>query len=86
MNNLLVNDEIKCVNQNLLEGNSNGPDVKLGDIYPLKSIHTCSCGKQHYDVGLPLTLNYVTCYDCKEELPDTTHWCHPSRFELAPSK
>ncbi len=75
-----VNDVLTCVNDKPLEGNDIAPPVKETDKYILKEIHTCKCGKEHFNVGLPLEVNYVRCYDCKEEMPITNHWCHKSRF------
>lgn len=79
-NSNLINDTLVCVNTLPLDGNEIAPPVIEGKEYPLKDIYTCSCGKEHYDVGLALEVNYVRCYDCKEEMPTRTHWCHPSRF------
>lgn len=81
-----VNDLLKCVNVAPLPKNTIAPDLKLGEEYPLKEIHTCSCGKQHFNVGLPMEVNFVECHDCRETLPSHTHWAHPSRFILAPAK
>ena len=78
--NIQVNDTLICVNSKPLAGNDIAPPVTEGNEYPLKEIHKCSCGKEHYNVGLPMEVNYVRCYDCTEELPTTNHWCHPSRF------
>ncbi len=75
-----LNDELTCANAKPLEGNDVAPPLVVGDKYPVKEIHVCKCGKQHLNVGLELNYNWVKCYDCKEELPLTTHWCHPSRF------
>ncbi len=75
-----VNDKITCNNSNPLDGNDIAPPLSDGTEYTLLGIHTCKCGKEHYNVGLAMEVNYVRCYDCKEELPITTHWCHPSRF------
>ena len=77
-----LNDEVTCNNAEPLKGNTIAPPLKLGADYSIKAIWFCRCNKPHYDVGLPLDVNYVTCVDCREELPLTTHWCHPSRFTL----
>lgn len=69
-----------CNNSKPLVGNDIAPPLKEGEEYSLIDIHICKCGKQHYNVGLPLNVNWVKCYDCKEELPLTNHWSHPSRF------
>jgi hypothetical protein len=75
-----LNDELTCVNSKPLSGNDIAPKVIEGDKYIAKELHTCGCGKLHIGVGLPMECNWVKCYDCSEELPSTTHWCHPSRF------
>lgn len=78
-----VGDLLKCVSSAPLEGNGVAPPVNVGHDYTLQEIHTCSCGQEHYHIGLESNYNYVTCYNCKRELPngDKKHWCHPSRFE-----
>lgn len=76
------NDNVICKNDQPLPGNDVAPPLVIGDKYPVKEIFTCGCGKQHFNVGLPLKYSYVRCVDCKEELPMTNHWAHPSRFEL----
>lgn len=75
-----VNDTLICVNSKPLVGNDIAPPVTEGNEYPLQEIHTCGCGKQHFNVGLPMEVNYVRCYDCTEDLPPHSHWCHPTRF------
>lgn len=75
-----INDELICINSKPLVGNDTAPSVVEGEPYTAKELHTCGCGKQHIGVGLPVNLNWVKCYDCGEEMPLTTHWCHPSRF------
>lgn len=75
-----INDTIKCENSKPLDGNDVAPKLTEGQHYKLIGIHTCQCGRQHYNVGLPLEVNWVKCYECKDELPDGTHWCHTSRF------
>lgn len=82
----LQNPKVVCVNDKPLEGNHIAPAVKVGDEHDIKSVFTCKCGQQHYDVGLPLNINYVECYKCRETLPPTTHWCNSIRFEIAPFK
>lgn len=77
-----VGNNLKCVNDKPLGTNTVGPAVAVDQSYNAQEVFTCGCGRQHINVGLPLILNYVTCYDCHEELPDTNHWCHPSRFEV----
>lgn len=77
------NDEILVINDKVLPGNDRSPDISNGQTYKIKSVHICKCGELHIDIGLTSTLNFVTCYKCREELPrgEETHWCHSSRFE-----
>jgi hypothetical protein len=65
-----------------LPGNEIAPNIKVGDHYDLVQTITCSCGQEHYDIGLKSEYNYIRCYACKKDLPkgDSIHWCHPSRF------
>lgn len=77
-----LNYDVICINTEPLAGNTIAPPLVADLDYKILEVHTCKCGKEHYNVGLKLVHNYVTCYDCKEELPFTTHWCHPSRFKL----
>jgi hypothetical protein len=72
-----------CIINSRLEGNDTKPDLVLNGQYVVKKEHTCKCGEVHFDVGLKSELNYVTCYKCREVLPDSDHnihWCHSSRF------
>lgn len=73
---------IICINDKPFPVNEIGPPVQLNKEYELQEVHKCSCGQEHYNVGLPLEINYVECYKCRERLPDTTHWCHSSRFKI----
>lgn len=75
---------LECINTKPLEGNEIAPPLEEGVFYPIVKTHKCSCGQEHYDVGLKSEYNWVTCYKCKIKLPngDTIHWCHPSRFKL----
>lgn len=80
-----MKDKIKtviCKDIAPLTGNTVVPPLEIDKEYNIKSIIICGCGKEHYDVGLVSTYNYVTCHFCKEELKDgdKIHWCHPSRF------
>lgn len=70
-----------CKNNKPFPINEIGPELELDKEYPLKEIFKCHCGEEHYNVGLPLNINYVECYKCRERLPFTIHWCHSSRFE-----
>ena len=65
-----TNDTITCIKTEPLDGNTVSPDLEFGKIYPLKNVTTCSCGKEHFDVGLPSEYNYVSCHACKEHLKD----------------
>jgi hypothetical protein len=75
---------IICVNVQLLPGNTIAPDLTMNKEYPAQEVYECKCGQKHIDVGLKSQHNWITCYNCREELPngDTIHWCHPSRFEV----
>ncbi len=75
-----INDKVICINSKVLQGNDVAPPLTESSTYEVIGIYTCACGKQHLNVDLPLNYNWVKCYDCKEELPMTNHWCHPSRF------
>ena len=79
---------LTCVNTDFLPGNTFKPNLEADRTYILKNIHICDCGQHHFDVGLPLTIGFVTCYNCKKELPKKVtangmqiHWCHPTRFK-----
>lgn len=75
-----INSKVICKNSNPLPGNDIAPPLKTGEEYTVTEIHTCKCGKHHLNVGLPLEVNWVTCYDCNQKLPNHTHWSHPDRF------
>lgn len=77
-----TNDDMKCVNSLPLEGNTVAPPVVVGQNYLLQGIFFCKCGQEHFDMGLKSKYNYISCYKCKEPIPngDSIHWCHPSRF------
>jgi hypothetical protein len=78
-----IGDKVKCIIKDILPGNKYGPDLELDNSeYIVRNIVTCGCGRQHLDVGLPSYLEYVSCYECNEELTQGTviHWCHASRF------
>jgi hypothetical protein len=70
-----------CINDQPMPGNSIGPEVKVGTLYDIKDVYVCKCGEKHFNIGLPLKLNFVECYKCRETLSPTNHWCHSSRFE-----
>ncbi len=71
-----------CANDKPFPINEIGPDIKVNEEYNLEEEHTCSCGEKHYNIGLPLKVNFVECYKCRERLPLTTHWCNSSRFTV----
>jgi hypothetical protein len=77
-----VGDEVKVVNNHLLEGNTIKPNLVLHAKHEVKDVFVCGCGEVHLDIGLPLEINYVSCYKCREELPlkNNTHWCNSIRF------
>ena len=75
-------DKLLCNNSSPLEGNTIAPPVVVGTEYKANRIFKCDCGQSHIDVGCKSDHNYIRCYECKNELPDTDiHWCHPSRFD-----
>ncbi len=71
---------LKCIFAEKLPGKEHGPNLKKGDEYVCKAIFYDAKGNAHIDVGLPLEINSVTSFATGEELPPTTHWCHPNRF------
>jgi hypothetical protein len=72
---------ITCTNTAPLPGNTIAPPLELNKSYQEVNRYTCSCGQVHIDVGLKSQHNYISCYKCKEHLPQTqVHWCHPTRF------
>lgn len=75
-----VGDKLKCVFNQILPGNDCAPSLVPGNLYDCKAIHVDSKGNPHIDVGLPLRFTYVKSFATGEELPKTTHWCHPNRF------
>ena len=76
---------LKCINVAPLDGNTVAPPLTLEAEYSPAHVHKCKCGNVHFDVGLKSQYNFITCWHCKEVLPNSetggTHWCHPSRFE-----
>lgn len=77
-----IGDTVTVINDQPLRGNSIGPNLENGQEHEVSSIHICSCSQSHIGLGLPLEINYVTCYNCGSQLPKSTHWCHPSRFNV----
>ncbi len=77
---IMPGTKLKCIFSQKLPGKDYAPALKQDEEYECKSIHLDSEGNAHIDVGLPLELNYVKSYATGEELPGTTHWCHPNRF------
>lgn len=79
-----IGDNVEVINEAYMPGNDEGPLIKEGQRYPVKNTYKCKCGELHVDIGLLSHLNYVTCYKCGEELPNSkfggVHWCHSSRF------
>lgn len=83
---LKIGDEVEVINDAYMPGNDEGPVIKNGQKYPVKNTCKCGCGELHVDIGLISHLNYVTCYKCKEDLPNSKfggiHWTHSSRFVI----
>lgn len=79
-----IGNQLLAINTNPLVGNNVAPPLKLKELYTAKNVYICKCGQDHIDVGLVSRYSYVSCYKCKEELPDgdKIHWCHPTRFEI----
>ena len=77
-----VGDKLKCIFAEKLPGKEKGPALKKGEEYECRSIHLDSKGNSHIDVSLPLEINSVSSFATGEELPPTTHWCHPNRFVI----
>jgi hypothetical protein len=75
---------LKVINTAPMPGNKIAPPLTLGEAVRFRKMHICKCGERHYDVGLSSEVNSVTCYKCREELPDgdEIHWAHSSRFEV----
>lgn len=80
MNNIKIGKKLKVVFDQMLPGNEAKPAIKNGEEYECLGVFCDSKGNEHIDIGLDLRLNYVTSYATQEELPKTTHWCHPNRF------
>lgn len=74
--------KVTCINILPLPGNSIAPPLEHDKEYTVQEIVLDKKGNQHLHVGLISTVNFVTSYETKEELPDgdSKHWCHPSRF------
>ncbi len=82
-----VGDKVKCINNEILDGNDYGPPkdkIIVGNEYEIEMIVEDSQGNQHLDVGVKSMYNYIRSYETKEHLlgGDKVQWCHPSRFEL----
>lgn len=84
METIKIGDKLLATNNKPLKGNDVAPSLIVGGEYPAKQIYVCKCGQDHIDVGLKSKYNWITCYKCREELPDGAkiHWCHPIRFEI----
>ena len=72
---------MKCINIAPMPGNDKAPDLVLNENYTILKEIICACGEHHYDVGLPLLINYVECFKCRQTLTGDIHWCHSSRFQ-----
>lgn len=77
-------DNLTCRNDSPLPSNNVAPPLKVGESYVAQDVITCSCGSKHVNVGLVSEYNYISCFECKAQLPDgdKIHWCHPSRFDV----
>lgn len=66
-----------------LPGKDIAPPLMIGEEKQIFSVYVCHCGQDHVNVGLMSRYNFVTCYNCDMDLPNSlhVHWCHPSRFE-----
>lgn len=75
-------DVVTCIDKKPFPNNTIAPAVVEGEIYTIKRKHICKCGESHLDVGLESEVETVTCYKCREVLPDSSliHWAHISRF------
>lgn len=75
-------DKLKCIKTDPFPANEVAPSLEIEAEYKAKEVFICSCGQEHVNVGLPMNVNYVECYKCREKLPPTNHWCNSSRFEV----
>lgn len=86
-NTFKVGDKVEATSNTPLPGNDYAPPLKTHEYYSVEDVYKCECGQEHLHVGVPSKLNYVSCYNCEQQIPrgDVKHWCHPSRFIIAPS-
>ena len=88
-----IGDKLIVLNKEPLPGNKIAPPLQIEEDvdggmklkqYEALEVFTCACGQTHINVGLTSVQNYISCYNCTEELPRGTeiHWCHPSRFKV----
>ncbi len=79
-----VGNALKVIKVGNLPGHNKAPQLTMGELKEAKEVLTCKCGSKHIDVGLKSKLEFVSCFECKQELPrgSEIHWCHPSRFEI----
>lgn len=89
-------DELVVIIDAYLPGNDEGPQIKNGQRCLALVVHKCGCGDSHISIAvrdaegtvhnLVSHLNYVTCYKCRDQLPNSAyggvHWCHSSRFAI----
>lgn len=83
-----LHQTVKTIDVKPLKGNDVAPPLgEINKLFTIKQMHFCSCGMEHLDVGLKSIHNRITCWHCKEVLPNSSsggiHWCHPSRFIAA---
>ena len=78
-------DKVIVINDDYLGTNDEKPPIKKEQTHLVAVVHQCGCGESHISLfGVISKLNYVRCYKCGEELPNSQfggqHWCHSSRF------
>jgi hypothetical protein len=75
---------LTCINDGVLASSGIKPKLKKGETYQTRNSCECGCGQLHYDVGLRSTHNYITCYKCGADLPNSgvggIHWANSERF------
>lgn len=82
MEEFKVGDSVIINNDKPLPGNEIAPPIIVGQRLEVKEVLTCKCGSKHIDLGLKSKVNWVSCFECSENLPrgSEIHWCHPSRL------
>jgi len=74
-------NKIEIVNDDYLPGNDVKPPIKIGEQHFVLREHVCKCGEIHLDIGLKSEYNFITCYKCREDLPESEniHWINQCR-------